>query len=428
MQRKPTSRRSVLSLTAGIAAANLGIAAVGGDTDEPTDSTVTRDSFSIMAGTVHETTVYTTEASADGPTAVVIGGIHGNEVAGYAAARDVAEWPIDAGTLVTIPEANAVAIERETRVGDDGTDLNRQFRTDEEPGTELARALWDVVTDYEPDIVIDLHESTGIYAGDPVDGVGQAIFHSRDDTAASMASEAADSVTRTAVDDPELAFQTGTFSGPESDPTGLLVHRAARDLNADAFLVETLSTGVDLETRVSWHSAIVEQLVAAALFPEDTHANGGAPIEDGDDSAEDEPSEDESTDDPDEPSEDESDDPGEDDPGEDESEENRDEDAEERDGTTDGSSPVAKIRTDLDGADEATVEPGTTVHLDASCSFAPDGELVAYEWCVHDDDVYDVDGETIEVTVSARGEHPVELRVVDDAGETATAEIHLTVD
>jgi len=68
---------------------------------------------------------------------------------------------------------------------------------------------------------------------------------------------------------------------------------------------------------------------------------------------------------------------------------------------------------------------GQTVTLDASRSSDPNGELVDYEWCVGNDGSFDETGKTIEVTVSAPGEHPVVLRVVDDGGSTATDRITL---
>ncbi|WP_226377584.1 succinylglutamate desuccinylase/aspartoacylase domain-containing protein [Haloterrigena turkmenica] len=214
--------------------------------------------------------MYQTVANADGPTVLVVGGIHGNEVAGYEAASAIAEWEIDAGTLVTIPHANAEAVEQRTRTDDDGVDLNRQFPEGEEPTTDLARALWTVVDRYDPDVVIDLHESIGIYAGGPVDGVGQAIFHSDSTETATDAEQAADTVNRNHVDEPGLEFTTDTFSKPENDPSGLLVHKAARDLNAQSFLIETLSRGPDLETRIHWHTRLVTTLIEEELFEPET--------------------------------------------------------------------------------------------------------------------------------------------------------------
>ncbi|WP_455448733.1 PKD domain-containing protein [Natrinema thermotolerans] len=391
MRRDIHSRRSVLAVTASCVLASASAASVVGDTARSDAGTVSRASFVVREGTPEETTVYVTTADAEGPTAVVVGGIHGNEVAGYTAAGRIADWPIDAGTLVVIPAANAVAIERGTRNDDDGNNLNRQFPEGEPPGTELAGAIWDVITEYDPDVVVDLHESTGIYAGDPMDGVGQAIFHGESDAAADTAAAVADAVTRNFVDDPELEFRLGPFSSPESDPTGLLVHKAARDLGADAFLAETLSTGVELETRVRWHTAIVDRLLAGELLLED--AGDGSPPENRDDA---EPSEpvDDGTDD---------------------------------EGQT-GESPTARITTAPALGSDTTLEPGQTVTLDASQSSDPDGELVRYEWRLGDTGSFDETGETIDVTISATGDHPVALRVVDDDGATDVDRLTLSTD
>ena len=404
MQWNPLSRRSVLSLAGGCALAGAGMAAVGGAQERDDGNGLSRDSFVIREGTAEETTVYVTSADADGPTAVVVGGVHGNEVAGYTAAGAIADWEIGAGTLVTIPEANAVAIERGTRTDDDGVDLNRQFPEGSEPETALARALWNVLVEYEPDIVIDLHESTGIYANDPVDGVGQAIFHSGG-AAAADATDAARYVTRTHVDDQDLSFLTGPFSSPNSDPSGLFVHKAARDLGADAFLAETLSTDVPLETRVRWHSAIVERLLTDELRLE---ATGG-------ESAPDEGDESDGTDgDEADGDESESDDGDDETGGENES--------------SDGDSPVAVIETCPGSVDERALEPGQTVELDASGSCARGGEIVRYEWDVGQTAQFDETGRTIDVTVGANARDAVVLRVVRDDGATDTASITLSSD
>lgn len=266
------SRRTVL--TAAASCALVGVA--GADSSADSGSDRSRHSYHILEGTDHETTVYQTDATADGPTVLVIGGIHGNEVAGYEAASAIAEWEIDAGTLITIPYANAEAVAQRTRTGDDGVDLNRQFPEGEEPPTALARELWTVVAHHDPDVVIDLHESIGIYAGGPVDGVGQAIFHSDSTETATDAEQAAATVNRNHVDEPGLEFTTDTFATPENDPSGLLVHKAARDLNTRSFLIETLSRGPDLETRIHWHTRLVTNLIEEGLFETETPTDDSA--------------------------------------------------------------------------------------------------------------------------------------------------------
>ncbi|WP_408958824.1 succinylglutamate desuccinylase/aspartoacylase family protein [Natrinema sp. 74] len=393
------SRRSVLAGTAGMTLAGAGATSVVGESTQGDDGSVARDSFVIREGTAEATTVYVTTADAAGPTAVVVGGVHGNEVAGYTAAGQIADWPIDAGRLVTIPKANAVAIERGTRNDEAGNNLNRQFPEGETPGTALARAIWNVVEKYDPDILIDLHESTGIYAGNPVDGVGQAIFHSGGEAATDAAADAADYVTRNYVDDPDLAFQLGPFSSPQSAPNGLLTHKAARDLGAQAFLAETLSD-VALETRVRWHTAIVDR-----LFQDELLLNGSPPQQSVD--AE-EPVEPESN--------------TTDENGADDSDESSDGNA------SDGNAPTANLQVLPTWIDKTSLKSGRQITLDASRSCDPDGEIVRYEWRVGKDGVFDKTGETIDVTIGPNGggEYQVALRVVDDTGLTDIDETTLS--
>lgn len=431
MGRHTFHRRSFLAVTAGCAITGVAIA----QTDD--DSSVSRDSFALLPGTDHETTVHETRAAVDGPTVLVVGGIHGNEIAGYRAAARIADWDIDAGTLVTIPEANTVAIDDGTRTGADGVDLNRQFPTGSEPRTELARALWDVVLEYEPDVVIDLHESIGIYDDDPVDGVGQAIFHSPSGETSAEADEAAAYVNENHVDDPSLAFQSGYFTGSDMEPNGLLVHKAQREADANSFLVETLSTDVDLETRVEWHTALVRQLVDDDLFLEE----GAVPDTDDEEQNEDGESE-EPVDDEDEESDEPADDGGEenDEPADDEdgeSDESTDDGGEENDessgdegGESDESTPetpTARIRTIPAWTDVTALEPGEEFELDASASSTPAERIDSYEWDIGDDGTVDSTDETVSVSAPSCGAVTVVLSITDCSGATDTEELFLSI-
>nr|WP_276257052.1 succinylglutamate desuccinylase/aspartoacylase family protein [Halovivax sp. TS33] len=434
MGRHTFHRRSFLAVTAGFATTGVAIA----QTDD--DSSVSRGSFELLPGTDHETTVYETRTAADGPTVLVVGGIHGNEIAGYRAAARIADWDIDAGTLVTIPEANTVAIDDGTRTGTDAVDLNRQFPTGSEPRTELARAIWDVVLEYDPDVVIDLHESIGIYDDDPVDGVGQAIFHSPSGETSADADEAAAFVNENDVDDPSLAFQTGYFTGPDMEPNGLFVHKAQREVDANSFLVETLSTDVDLETRIRWHTALVRQLVDEKLFLEgravpDTDGEGKNEDEESGESVEDE-DEGEESDDPAGDEDGESDEPAEDGDGEsdepdgdeDEGEES-DEPVEDGDGESDDSTsetPTARIRTIPAWIDVTALEPGEEFELDASASSTPAERIDSYEWNIGDDGDVDSTDETVSVSAPHDGAVTVVLSITDCSGATDTEELVLS--
>ena len=370
-----TKRRPVLVALGGVAVGAAGIAAA----TDGANAATSEESFTILEGTEHETTGYVRTADADGPTVMVVGGIHGNEVSGYQAAAKVTDMDIVRGRLVTVPRTNVVAIEDGTRVGEDGVDLNRQFPTGGEPTTELARALWDVVERYEPDVFIDLHESQSLYEGDVEDGVGQAIFHSRDVSAQRDAREAAAKLNEHYVDDPTYDFTVGPFSLPPSRTENLFVHKVARDTDAVAFLAETVTTEPTLATRIRWHTEIVQSLVWEELLNDPTPDDGEG-TDDGDDGTGEETNE----------------------------------------------PPVARIETEPANAADLDLSRGQTVTLDASSSSDPDGDITSYEWDVDGTDGFDEEDDTVEVTMSFCGELPVTLRVTGDDGTTATEEVVLS--
>jgi predicted deacylase/glutamine amidotransferase-like uncharacterized protein len=105
-----------------------------------------------------------------GPTVLVVGGVHGDEPAGSLAAEQIAGWTPTRGTLIVVPRANGPALEAGTRriplaaagagAVDDERDLNRCFPSsdDELPQGALPAAIWDLVREFEPDYLLDLHE------------------------------------------------------------------------------------------------------------------------------------------------------------------------------------------------------------------------------------------------------------------------------
>ena len=70
----------------------------------------------IMSGTPYATE-YTVKSTQEdyGPKVCVIGGLHGDETAGYLAARRLVNWRITRGTLIVLPEAHKAAIRRNVR-------------------------------------------------------------------------------------------------------------------------------------------------------------------------------------------------------------------------------------------------------------------------------------------------------------------------
>jgi predicted deacylase len=104
-----------------------------------------------------------TIASGDGPTALVVGGVHGDEPEGVIAAlnliREVEPHDV-AGRLIVIPCLSPEAAQAYTRLWPSGANMNRSF-----PGSPTGSAdeqLADFLTRYlfpRADIVVDMHSA-----------------------------------------------------------------------------------------------------------------------------------------------------------------------------------------------------------------------------------------------------------------------------
>lgn len=236
----------------GVLAAGLlaGTAVVGRATSPPGDERLlasarssveaSRTVEAILPGTRHETPLYVIEAPAPGPTAVVFGGVHGDERNGIEVAREVAGWSPDTGRLVVVPEANRVAIETDRREGVGG-DLNRQFPA-EGPETELARGILEAIGRHPPDIVLDLHRSLGIYGVHPR-YVGQAIFHSPSARGEALAAFLNEVAVPWYMPFHRITAAASLMGGP------LLFHAVHREFGADAYLFETTAFLLDRATK-----------------------------------------------------------------------------------------------------------------------------------------------------------------------------------
>ncbi|WP_255194906.1 M99 family carboxypeptidase catalytic domain-containing protein [Halorarius litoreus] len=247
-------RRAFLAAGATAAGVALGVsrstAGTPGMRREPTGV--------LMAGTPHETPVYVVEGDSAGPTAVVVGGMHGDERSGYLAAERVADWSVDAGRLVVLPRANRVAIERDTRRGEGG-DLNRQFPPGARPTTALARGIWDRLVEAEPDVVVNLHSSKGIY-GTHQEFVGQAVFPTAAGDAVAVAEETVATLNDAVVPwyMPLHDFLVGNVLHGTAP---LLTHKVGGDLGRPAYIVEATEFLVDPETGARWTERAATELL-----------------------------------------------------------------------------------------------------------------------------------------------------------------------
>ncbi|WP_435335699.1 M99 family carboxypeptidase catalytic domain-containing protein [Haloarchaeobius sp. TZWWS8] len=264
MNRRRFLRRSV----AGVATAAVGTglltsrdrtASAAGQDSGQDDGSNDRSRETLLPGTKYETEVVTIETGEPGPTAVVVGGLHGDERSGFHAAEAVATWSFRSGTVIVLPRANVPAIEANTRENDSG-DLNRQFPPGSEPETRLARAIWKLVADADPDVVLDLHRSLGIY-GVHRENVGQAVFPTATGDAVANAEKTTAYLNEEHVpwSMPLHDFSAGGGMGGTAP---LLAHKVGADLDTPAYIVETTIFLTTLPTRVDWTTAAAEHLLA----------------------------------------------------------------------------------------------------------------------------------------------------------------------
>lgn len=260
--RGTVTRRSLLL---GVAATTVGGGLVGTRSGRAAESAaINEETRTLRSGTQYETPAYVRDAPDDGETVVVLGGVHGSEIAGVDAAHSVREWTFDRGTLVVIPEANAPAVRDETYSGPDG-DLNQQFPSGRSPTTPIAESIWSFITEMDPAAVIDMHSSMGIWGSSRgPSGFGQAIFPTEAGNARRVAARANDSLNESEIRpssryDGAYSFTRGnTLDG--SQPR--LIHKVSADLGVAGYLTEVTRHDTALETRTEWSEAVAATLLA----------------------------------------------------------------------------------------------------------------------------------------------------------------------
>jgi predicted deacylase len=215
----------------------------------------------LAEGTRWATPYYVVDSGKEGPTVMVVGGIHGNEPAGAAAAGQIRHWRLARGKLVVLPRANVPGLEAKQRrlpgIDRDRSDLNRNFpqKDDAKPAGRPAEAIWELVTRLRPDWLVDLHESVNFRKADPK-RVGNTIIHAVADDTRRQALAMIEAV-NTGID--EEGKQFILLRNPAK---GSLARSAADRLGVRAMIVETTRRDQPLALRVRQHRLMVHRLLA----------------------------------------------------------------------------------------------------------------------------------------------------------------------
>lgn len=245
---------ATLSLPAGAAQGTTVIRA--GETALSSPASSAAEEQLLAAGTRYATPYYDNDSGISGPVVVVVGGMHGNEPAGYLAARRLAGLKPQKGRLIVIPEANKLAIETKTRTGSHPGDLNRAFpasRSDK-PGSPLAASIWSLIERVRPDYLFDLHEGYDFHKINK-DSVGQSMIYYPVQGALEMAKAMQTAVNR------GISNSRHHYSLLRYPVKGSLARAAGQLLGTRAMILET-SRKQPLESRIEQHVTMVKAALA----------------------------------------------------------------------------------------------------------------------------------------------------------------------
>ncbi len=241
-----------------------------------------RTSFVIAAGTAYETSGYVLESGRPGPTVFLTAGIHGDEPAGYRAARQVAGWTLTRGRLIVIPRANERSLGAGSRympgLGKDKRDLNRQFprRAEQEPKGTLAKALWKRVLRDKPTHLLDLHEGYD-FTQRSGKSVGSSVISARAEEALDLAGR------MVAALNAEIRTKDKHFVVKNGAVGGSLARAAADRLEIPSFILETTTRGQSLAYRTRQHRILVHAaLTALEMVEHGAHRRFGTLVGEGD--------------------------------------------------------------------------------------------------------------------------------------------------
>lgn len=133
-------------------------------------------SYALLPGDLLETTVYTLTGSKTGPSIYVVGGVHGDELAGWYAGILLRKAAIQSGQVYIVAPLNQYGAEHNQRKTREGWDLNRYFPGDPEgqDAQRIAAALYADIQEKRPDLVLDLHEALAHTDGQ--DNLGNSII------------------------------------------------------------------------------------------------------------------------------------------------------------------------------------------------------------------------------------------------------------
>lgn len=216
----------------------------------------------IALGSPAATPFHVRASTNEGPTVLIIGGLHGNEPAGAHAAEQIRHWPIRRGKLVIVPRANVVALDARTRTLKSETstnrfDLNRAFPPvagATNPAARLAALLWELVQTNAPTWLLDLHEGSDFRARTK-QSVGSSVIASASPDARRLAEVMVKTLNAS------VTNTNRQFVLLKQPIKGSLARAVADELGARSMIVETTTKNQPLALRTRQHRIAVHALL-----------------------------------------------------------------------------------------------------------------------------------------------------------------------
>ena len=197
-------------------------------TPTPTPIPLGVEQRTLLAGTSSETQMIIRHSGVRGPAVMILGGVHGNEPAGWLAGDEVATWAPKAGSLIVVPRANVRALNAFVRTFDDIGDLNRLYPGNAESPLLMERmshAFLETCREFNVEILLDMHESWAFYAEYPPNSgtgaLGQTITAGVGPKQNTIAQQMAEIANPQATAREQFIIRDGTrFSRPDGTPVG----------------------------------------------------------------------------------------------------------------------------------------------------------------------------------------------------------------
>lgn len=210
----------------------------------------------VAKDTIYATNLYVINSGVPGPVVMIVGGVHGNETAGFKAAAQVKDFSIKKGILLVLPQANKRADAAGVRaIG--GNDLNRDFPNSSSDTSDslLAREIFKVVKNYNVDWLVDMHEGANYQRVTSSTSVGESLIYYPNTQTKTIATNIVNTLNK------GISTSYKDFTLLRYPTGGSLSKAAAVAAGAHSFIFETCSRD-PLSTRINYQLKAANMLLS----------------------------------------------------------------------------------------------------------------------------------------------------------------------